>query len=52
MGRHDNVDAMPGQRLMIVSHRAVRRILRSLVADADSGAWPRRLADVGERLSA
>ena len=39
-------------RFRLEDHRAVRRILRSLVADADSGALHLRLADERECLSA
>jgi trehalose 6-phosphate synthase/phosphatase len=39
-------------RFRLEDHRAVRRILRSLVADADSGALQLGLADVRECLSA
>ena len=39
-------------RFRLEDHRAVRRILRSLVADVDSGAWHLRLADQRECLSA
>jgi trehalose 6-phosphate synthase/phosphatase len=39
-------------RFRLEDHRAVRRLLRSLVADADSGAMHLRLADAPECLSA
>jgi trehalose 6-phosphate synthase/phosphatase len=39
-------------RFRLEDHRAVRRVLRSLVADGDSGALHRRLAGVRECLSA
>ena len=39
-------------RFCLEDHRVVRRILRALVADADSGALPLRLAGERECLSA